>query len=83
MNNHEETQAVDKVIVRLRKKFPEVAPERIEQIVRQEHRALDGRPVRDFIAVLVEHEARLRLRARQAPTPAPATAPGSGAAGGI
>ncbi|RJT90124.1 hypothetical protein D6T64_04835 [Cryobacterium melibiosiphilum] len=64
-----------KVIARLRKKFPQVSPETVEQIVRQEHRALDGRPVRDFIAVLVEHEARQRLRAMSVPVQA--AVPGS------
>jgi len=55
------------VISRLRSKFPHIAPQRLETIVWEEHQALRGHPVRDFVAVLVEHAARQRLRALDTP----------------
>lgn len=63
----EEAQAIAKVISRLRQKFSEVAPQEVENIVHEEHWALSGRPVRDFVPVLVEHEAKQRLRALRVP----------------
>ena len=38
----------------------------IQKLVGEEHLVLDGNPIRDFVPVLVEHEARDRLRAEGA-----------------
>jgi hypothetical protein len=57
-----EDVAVDQVIERLTGKFPETSPIEIAAVVREEHGKLAGSPIRTFIPVLVEHEARDRLR---------------------
>ena len=66
----DETVAIARVIERLSDRFPTVPPPRIEEVVWAEHRQLDGRPVRNFVPILVEREAKTRLRelAASAPT---------------
>ena len=58
-----EQRSVDDVIERLVGKFPGVDRERIRQIVDEEHHSYDGRPVRDFVPVLVEKSAKKRVKA--------------------
>lgn len=67
MNAEEEARAVDQVVDRLVQRFPAVPRDRVAAIVGEEHRVLDGNPIRDFVPVLVEHEARVRLRAEGTP----------------
>jgi hypothetical protein len=57
----EELRALTVVVDRLAEKFPEVRRDIIEEVVQQQHRALDAGRVRDFVPVLVEHAARERL----------------------
>lgn len=57
----EEVRALTSVVDRLAQKFPEVPTGVIEDVVQQQHRALDAGSVRDFVPVLVEHAARERL----------------------
>ena len=66
MNAEEEARAVDQVIDRLAQRFPDVPRDRVAAIVGEEHLGLEGNPIRDFVPVLVEHEARDRLRAEGA-----------------
>ena len=66
MNAEEEARAVDQVIDRLAKRFPDVPRDTVAAIVGEEHLGLEGNPIRDFVPVLVEHEARDRLRAEGA-----------------
>lgn len=70
MNGSVEEREVEAVVQRLADRFPEVGRERVVEIVTEAHQELDGNPIRDFVPVLVEHEARERLRAEGArPTP--------------
>ena len=69
MNAEDEASAVDDVVVRLAARFPDVSRDRVAAIVGEEHLELEGNPIRDFIPVLVEREARERLRVEGA-TPA-------------
>ena len=62
MNAEEEARAVDQVVDRLAARFPDVSRDRVAAIVGEEHLELEGNPIRDFVPVLVEHEARERLR---------------------
>jgi hypothetical protein len=78
MQIEEETRAVGLVVDRLAERFPDVAREHVAAIVAEEHLELEGNPIRDFVPVLVEHEARVRLRGEGA-TP---TRPLSGLSGG-
>ncbi|WP_167138179.1 hypothetical protein [Diaminobutyricimonas sp. TR449] len=63
MNFDEEQVAVEHSIDRLAERFPTVARDRIAALVHQAHDEFAGRPVRDFIPVLVEHLVRDRLNA--------------------
>ncbi|RXZ68216.1 three-helix bundle dimerization domain-containing protein [Agromyces albus] len=63
MDRSDENSAVAVVVDRLSAHFPGVPRANVEAIVTEEHQRLDGNPIRDFIPVLVEHEARDRLRA--------------------
>lgn len=57
-----EAREIGEVIARLQGKFPSVAEDRIRAVVEEEHRAFDGRPIRDFVPVFVERAAIERLR---------------------
>jgi hypothetical protein len=59
----DEQRSVDEVIDRLAKKFPDLDRVRIRQIVDEEHHAFDGKPVRDFVPVLVEKSSKRRIKA--------------------
>ncbi len=63
MVNIDEAQALDQVRERLTAQFPDVPEDTVRLVVDQAHRSLDGRPVRNYVPVLVEREARERLRA--------------------
>ncbi|MRG60167.1 hypothetical protein GE115_09845 [Agromyces sp. CFH 90414] len=58
-----EQRSVDEVIGRLSEKYPDIDPALIQGIVAEEHEAFDGRPVRDFVPVLVEKKAKQRVKA--------------------
>jgi hypothetical protein len=57
-----EEQGVARVIDRLGERFPELDRGQVEQAVHTAHLALSGNPIRDFIPVLVEHDAKDQLR---------------------
>ena len=63
MDKDEEDTKVERVAERLETRFPDVDPAHVVEIVEEEHEKFEGRPVRDFVPVLVEHEARERLEA--------------------
>jgi hypothetical protein len=58
-----EQRSVDEVIDRLAGKYPEVDRAQIAEIVADEHHAFEGKPVRDFVPVLVEKSAKKRVKA--------------------
>jgi hypothetical protein len=58
-----EARVVALVSARLRKRFPDVSHEVIVRVVAGYHRQFDGRPIRDFVPILVERQARDLLRA--------------------
>ena len=62
-----EQRSVEEVIERLTKRYPDVDRFEIERIVAQEHQAFEGRPVRDFVPVLVEKSAKKRVKALDEP----------------
>ena len=55
------------VIERLIARFPTLALEHVVEVVQEEQNRMDGARVRDFIPLLVEHEATERLRLEAAP----------------
>jgi hypothetical protein len=54
----DEDQAVDGVAERLAERYPDTPPEQIAFLVRQTYYAFEGRPIRDYVPVLVEHAVR-------------------------
>jgi hypothetical protein len=66
MSPGEESRAISRLVERLGERFPDVARETIRDAVGDAHRGLDGAPIRDFVPVLVEHEAMGVLKARAA-----------------
>ncbi len=62
MELNEEQHAVELVAERLQTRFPSIDPQTISATVAECHEVYDGRPIRDFVPVLVEREARERLR---------------------
>ena len=62
MTPEEEQQALETVIERLTEYFPDTERAELVRVVDDEHHKLDGNPVRDYIAVLVEHASHERLR---------------------
>jgi hypothetical protein len=67
---HREDQAVSQVIDRLAKKFPDRPRSVIENVVGSERHLLDGKPIRDYVPVLIEHGAKARLRGSAGHAPA-------------
>lgn len=62
MDTEHEDQAVSQVIDRLVEKFPDRPRSVIEDVVTTERQLLDGKPIRDYVPVLIEHGAKARLR---------------------
>jgi hypothetical protein len=63
MSKIEEDRAVAEVAARLRSRFPFVEPSSIDEVITDCHREYDGHPIRDFIPILVERQARDHLTA--------------------
>lgn len=59
-----EEQAMREVTVRLTKDFAAQPPEQVAAAVEAVSHHFDGRPIRDFIPVLVERYARQELSGR-------------------
>ncbi|MBX0299336.1 hypothetical protein K2F54_05020 [Cryobacterium sp. 1639] len=66
--NHED-QAVSHVVDRLAEKFPAQPRSVIENVVTEERHLLDGKPIREYVPVLIEHGAKARLRESAEPAP--------------
>lgn len=60
-----EAKELDLLVERLQRTFPLLPPEAIRQEVSRIHHQYDGSRVRDFLAVLIEREARERLGRRE------------------
>lgn len=61
MDKAEEDKAIADVTSRLRDRFPQIEPTTVDHVVSDFHHEYDGRPIRDFVPVLVEREAREHL----------------------
>jgi anti-anti-sigma regulatory factor len=57
-----ELHALEQVEERLLERFPLASQETVHHIVSDCHHEFDGRPIRDFVPVLVENDAAERLR---------------------
>ena len=57
-----EDAAIEHVVERLTDQFPTVPAEVVEETVAGVHDGFDEAPVRDFVPVIVEHDAKEKLR---------------------
>lgn len=56
-----EAREIGEVVGRLRARFPAIDQDRIRGVVDSCHEAFRGRPIRDFVPILVERLARDEL----------------------
>ncbi|HEX4559974.1 MAG TPA: hypothetical protein VH166_12485 [Mycobacterium sp.] len=64
-----EQTVIDQLVVRLTSRYPAVPQSIVQSVVHDVHARFDGRPLRDFIPLLVERHARRELdRLRATPT---------------
>jgi len=66
MTATDESRALEHLHVRLCARFPDVPVAQVQRMITDAHQQYDGRPIRDFIPVLVEREVREQLRSGQA-----------------
>jgi hypothetical protein len=57
----DEAEALARVADRLAVRYPQTPPDTIRSLVRQTHRQFEGRPIRDYVPVLVERVVREHL----------------------
>ena len=57
----DEARAIDVLIQRLSNSFTGIPPETVRAVVHASYNEYKGKPIRDFVPVLVEREAKLRL----------------------
>ena len=50
-------ESISRVTRRLQQQFPELEAETVEAVVNKRYHMSDGRPIRDFIPIIVEHAA--------------------------
>ncbi len=62
VNDLDEDKAVAEVADRLAERFPSIPRSHIDEVVQSERQSLEGKPIRDYIPVLVEHGAKAKLR---------------------
>lgn len=55
-------ETIEQIVDRLQERFPDRDRAEIEEAARAEYRAMEGRPVRDYLAILVERSTRKRLK---------------------
>ena len=62
MTTEKEDQAMDTLVEELRDQFPAVPFSTVLAVVTAAHHRFDGRPIRDFVPILVGRAVRDRLR---------------------
>jgi hypothetical protein len=55
-------ETIQQIVDRLQARFPDLDRAEIEKTARTEFEELSGRPVRDYVAILVERSAKKRLK---------------------
>jgi len=70
----DEQRAITQAAERVRLQFPEIPAQLVDQVVSRIHQEYAGRPVRDFVPVLVEREAVEHFRVAGMGGPAEAIA---------
>lgn len=57
----DEMRAIDRLIVRLNARFADIPAETVREAVHAAYDEFKGKPIRDFVPVLVERSATARL----------------------
>lgn len=55
------------LIKRLQSSYPQASGRTVDDLVTEAHREFDGRPIRDFVPVLVERDVAERLQREHGP----------------
>ena len=56
-----EQTVIEQLVVRLTSRYPTISQSTVATVVRDVHSRFEGRPLRDFIPLLVERNARSEL----------------------
>jgi hypothetical protein len=56
-----EQTVIDQIVTRLTNRYPTVSASTVADVVRDMHARFDGRPLRDFVPLLVERHAKNEL----------------------
>lgn len=56
-----EQTVIDQLVGRLTSRYPAISQSRVERVVHDVHARFDGRPLRDYVPLLVERSARSEL----------------------
>jgi len=56
-----EQTVIDQIVTRLTSRYPTVSASTVAGLVRDMHARFDGRPLRDFVPLLVERHAKSEL----------------------
>jgi hypothetical protein len=56
-----EQTIIDQLVARLTGRYPTIAESTVSSVVRDVHSRYDGKPLRDFVPLLVERHAKLEL----------------------
>jgi hypothetical protein len=56
-----EQTVIEQLVVRLTSRYPAISQSTVASVVRDVHSRFEGRPLRDFIPLLVERNARSEL----------------------
>ncbi len=62
MTEDDESRAISQLIERLAIRFPQLRAEIVQEAVAVAQRKLEGAPIRNFVPLLVEHDALVRLK---------------------
>ncbi|KUI41550.1 hypothetical protein AU197_20890 [Mycobacterium sp. IS-1590] len=58
---------MDQIADRLSGSYPSVPADAVTRLVREQHARFEGRPIRDFVPLFVERQARVHLERIETP----------------
>jgi len=64
MDSPDRDKDIAAIIGRLEKQFPDVPPPEVEAVTLEAHDAFNDHPIKNYVPVLVERQAKERLRGR-------------------
>jgi hypothetical protein len=64
MDNPDEVKEMAGIIERLSRQFPAVPEAEVADLTHAAHTVMDGRPIRNYVPVLVERDVKDRLKQR-------------------